>query len=265
MKKRYSILIAAAGIALLTLAGLMSGRLSSSRSQGRPDSVPSLDNAPPMMVFTTVVLGGFRGLMADVLWLRATNLQEEGRYFELATLSDWIARLEPRATEIWAFHAWNLAYNISVVMSQPEERWKWVKKGLELLIDDGLRYNPKDAQLHWEIGWLFQHKLGGTSDKAHEYYKEMWRREMNGLFKGPRPDYEGLEKEPWLADRMKDEYRLEPGLMKELEKKYGPLDWRLPRTHSLYWAARGLRHARGTQTNALNKMIDQSLKQLESE
>ena len=37
---------------------------------------------PPMVAFTTVALGGFRGILADLLWLRAGALQEDGKYFE---------------------------------------------------------------------------------------------------------------------------------------------------------------------------------------
>ena len=42
-----------------------------------------IKNAPPMVVFTTVALGSFRGLVADLLWLRAGSLQEQGNYFEM--------------------------------------------------------------------------------------------------------------------------------------------------------------------------------------
>ncbi|UKI31843.1 MAG: hypothetical protein L6W00_29730 [Lentisphaeria bacterium] len=38
-----------------------------------------IKNAPPMVVFTTVALGSFRGLVADLLWLRAGALQEKGK------------------------------------------------------------------------------------------------------------------------------------------------------------------------------------------
>src|SRR5260221_14399599 len=32
-------------------------------------------NAPPVLAFTTVALGGFRGLIANALWVRANDLQ----------------------------------------------------------------------------------------------------------------------------------------------------------------------------------------------
>ena len=75
-----------------------------------------------------VPIGGFRGILADVLWMRAGTLQDEGRYFELVQLSDWIAKLQPRVPAIWAYHAWNMAYNLSALMPTPAERWRWVRK-----------------------------------------------------------------------------------------------------------------------------------------
>ena len=37
--------------------------------------VEPLKNAPPVLAFTTVALGGFRGLISNALWMRATDLQ----------------------------------------------------------------------------------------------------------------------------------------------------------------------------------------------
>ncbi|MCS1410323.1 MAG: hypothetical protein M2R45_03515 [Verrucomicrobia subdivision 3 bacterium] len=47
----------------------------------------TLENALPMLAFTTVTLGGFRGLIANYLWMRAANHQKAGRYFEMFSLS----------------------------------------------------------------------------------------------------------------------------------------------------------------------------------
>ena len=39
-----------------------------------------ISNAPPILAFTTVALGGFRGLIANTLWIRTTELQDDGKY-----------------------------------------------------------------------------------------------------------------------------------------------------------------------------------------
>src|SRR5215813_902570 len=57
--------------------------------------VQPLENAPPVLAFTTVALGGFRGLISNALWIRANDLQEEDKFFEMAQLAEWITALEP--------------------------------------------------------------------------------------------------------------------------------------------------------------------------
>jgi len=216
-----------------------------------------LENTPPLVAFTTVALGGFRGIIADLLWLRSTQLQQEGKYFELVQLADWITKLEPRFAPVWAFHGWNLAYNVSVLFDDPADRWRWVRHGIMLLRDEGLRYNPGDANLYRELGWIFQNKLAGNADQMNAYYKRWWAEEMATLFDGPRPDYAHLT--PAQADRLRTVYKLDPVIMAQVDQKYGPLDWRLPQAHAIYWAWRGKPYARGFEALQNDRMIFQSL------
>ncbi|MCF7838824.1 MAG: hypothetical protein K9N49_09365 [Candidatus Marinimicrobia bacterium] len=184
------------GAMLLGAAGSLLPDLQRRRELAGLVPVTPFENAPPLVAFTTVALGGFRGLIADALWVRASRLQNEGKYFELVQLADWITKLEPRFTEVWAWQGWNLAYNISVLFPAPEDRWRWVSAGIELLRDRGLRYNPGSSELFRELGWLFQHKVGGQLDQAHWYYKRQWAENMRQCFDGPRPDYEAWEALP---------------------------------------------------------------------
>src|SRR5216117_2668764 len=87
-------------------------------------------NAPPVLAFTTVALGGFRGLIANALWIRAMDLQDDGNYFEMVQLADWITKLQPHFTTVWVVEAWNMAYNISIKFNDPRDRWMWVQRGL---------------------------------------------------------------------------------------------------------------------------------------
>src|SRR5512143_2300682 len=97
--------------------------------------------APPVLVFTTVALGGLRGLIANALWVRAMDLQDEGTFFEKVQLADWITKLQPHFVHVWLVQAWDMAYNISVKFDDPRDRWLWVQRGMDLL-REGLRYNP---------------------------------------------------------------------------------------------------------------------------
>ncbi len=164
-------LVVAAG--LLFLGSLRLDNINAQRSEMKLIMNEPLENAPPSLAFATVALGAFRGLVVDILWLRADQLKEEGKFFDAKQLAEWITLLQPRFASVWVFHAWNMAYNISVAIpsSRPQERWQWVKNGFELLRDRGIEKNPRSIVLYRELAWIFQHKIGDISDECHTYYK----------------------------------------------------------------------------------------------
>ncbi len=252
-----TIILIVAAVVCLRLGGAQNAALAGMRAHPGIGVAALPADAPPLMAFTTIVLGGFRGLIADILWLRATYLQERGEYLELVQLSDWITKLDPRSTEVWSYHAWNLAYNISVMMTDPEDRWRWVNNGIRLLRDEGLLYNPNDPDLYRELGWLYQDKLGRDMDLAGFYYRKMLAQEMTQLFGGPKPDYDHIT--PEMEARMISEYKLIPAVMREVDAKYGPLNWLEPQTHAIYWAYRGLLCAGKDGSKMCEAMIRQSL------
>jgi hypothetical protein len=205
---------------------------SHSRDGDGRESGPVLGaDAPAGVRFVTVALGGFRGILADILWLRASDLQDEGRIFEVAQLADWITMLQPRYPEVWAYHAWNMAYNITSVLADPADRWHWVRNGIRLLRDEGIPSNPHDPKLYWELGWMFYDKVGGKWDEATLFYRVSWAREM-GEIVGTNPDSVDAIRRLAAAG-------LDPVQMKAVDEAYGPLDWRLPESHALYWGACG--------------------------
>ena len=71
-------------VALLALSGAQSRALLERRMAFRParHGAASAENVPPALAFANVALGGFRGALADLLWLRAQRLQEAGRFVE---------------------------------------------------------------------------------------------------------------------------------------------------------------------------------------
>jgi hypothetical protein len=224
-----------------------------------------LDNAPPVLAFTTVALGGFRGLIANALWIRMNELQDEDKYFEMMQLADWITKLEPHLAQVWTVQAWNMAYNISVKFPDPNDRWRWVKAGVELLRDEALKYNPDEPIIYRELGWFFQHKIGMNLDDAHNLYKGAWIGEMRRALGGNGvPDFgkllsPGTLEESNRVQQLKEVYKLDPVVMKKVDDHYGPLDWRLPEAHAIYWASLGLEKSRDTNLIILRRMIYQSM------
>ena len=257
------------GIAVILLVVVSRFQASLNRQRADPElgltqGVGLGSNAPPVLAFTTVALGGFRGLIANALWIRANDLQQDGKYFEMVQLADWITKLEPSLTQVWIVQAWNMAYNISVKFTNPYDRWRWVQRGIELLRDDGLRMNPRDALMYRELAWFFQHKMGQNMDDAHLVYKLEWAREMTALFGTNRPNFEELinpttPEAKARATLLREHYKMDPQQMKEVDTLYGPLEWRLPEAHAIYWANLGLSRSKKKELITLRRVIYQSM------
>lgn len=228
LKKQAIISVLLAALGLFALLRLRSAR---------PVETPDLSGS------ALAAIGGFRSIAAEIVWFRADRLQEEGRYVELAQLAATLTFLEPHTPEVWSFAAWNLAYNVSVMMPTLEDRWRWVEAALKLLRDDGLRLNPHESELYREIAWLFQIKIGGDIDSAAPVYREKWREIVAEV--SASGDWQRLG--------------MEPGAMKEVEEICGKSDWGDPLLSAVYWAGKGLPYAEGNVKVFLNEIIRQSV------
>jgi hypothetical protein len=242
VKKIILLLLA---VALLFGAGQVQKALNHDRDALGLTRGAVLENAPPVLAFTTVALGGFRGLISNLLWMRANDLQQDDKFFEAAQLADWITKLEPTYPTVWIFQGWNMSYNISVKFKDFSDRWRWVQRGIELMRDDGLRYNPNSVDIYRELAWQFQHKMGANLDDANMYYKSQWALEMKPFF-GPNGTNFDLLLNPLDASAatnanvLREKYRIDPVFAKSVDDQYGPFDWRLPEAHAIYWGAKGL-------------------------
>ncbi|MSR44131.1 MAG: hypothetical protein EXS15_02070 [Phycisphaerales bacterium] len=171
----------------------------------------SIEGAPPIVAIGTAI-GALRGIIVDYLWIK-TNLQKErGLFYEAMADASLIAKLQPRFGEVWAFQGHNMAYNISVMTDTERERWEWVRAGLDLVRDDGLRYNPNDLTLHKELAFWLAHKVDGVSDDAHLYYKREFAKQWQFLLGVPPAS--STDRLAWIA-AIKDS----PDSLEELESK----------------------------------------------
>lgn len=179
MRRDTLIQLIAFGLMLVCLSASVALTDSVAASMGRNRLVyaDSAQHGDPPQVAAGIAMGAFRGVFVNFLWIRANNLKEDGKYHEAIDLAKTITRLQPRFPKVWAFHAWNLAYNISVVTQTPQERWGWVQAGIRLLRDQGIPANPNDMVLHKELAWIFLHKIQGYMDDAHQFYKRSHARE----------------------------------------------------------------------------------------
>ena len=187
--------------------------------------------------------GGLRSIASEIVWFRADRLQEEGRYVELAQLAHALTLSEPHTPEVWSYAAWNLAYNVSVMMTTGADRWRWVKNALVLLRDEGLKYNPKSAELYKELAMLFEFKLGLEIDEAAPFYRAEWRRIVEDV----------AARDAW------DELGMKPEKMREMERASRRTDRTDPLYSAVYWALEGVPFADKHTGPFLNEIIRQSL------
>lgn len=187
--------------------------------------------------------GGLRSIASEVVWFRADRLQDEGRYVELAQLAHALTLSEPHTPEVWSYASWNLAYNVSVMMSTDADRWRWVKNALTLLRDEGLEYNPKSAALYKELAMLFEFKLGLDIDESAGFYRSEWKKIVEDVAK----------RDAW------EELGMKKSKMLELEKASGVTDRTDPLYSAIYWALEGVPYADKNTGPFLNEIIRQSL------
>lgn len=235
--------------------GLLGERLSMRRDATGADTA----SVPGALAFVNVALGGFRGTLVDLLWLRAQQLQDAGRYVELVPLAEGIAALEPDNAEVWAYHAWNLAFNVSAMMGRAEDRWRWVWAGVDLLLRRGTRMNVREARMHRELSWIFQFKMGTDVDRAAWYYRVEWARMMDAYLEaGGRPPEEGSLSEEELQEVL----GLDAEKMRALDARFGPMDWRVPGSHAVYWGMEGLARATDRDRLLCRRAVYQTLVQM---
>jgi hypothetical protein len=114
-------------------------------------------------VLKLFLLGGFRGMAANVLWTRAIDFQKVQEWDRLKVTVDMITKLQPHFLSIWTFQSWNLTYNVSVEWDAPEDKYEWIKRGIKF-VQDGVKKNQKSPDLIWDTAWYYYHKLGFSDE-----------------------------------------------------------------------------------------------------
>ena len=185
-------------------------------------------------------LGGFRSLVADVLWIEAMTDWEQVEYGKMNVKFSTVTTLVPHNVMFWDMAGWHMAYNASVAaMDDRTEPKIAVRKKRQreyfLLgkdyIERGIANNPQSAILNHQLGEIYQRKFedhlaasaayerAAACPDALSYEKRMAAYE---LAKVP-----GYEREAWQRLRalydMGPQERL-PTLekdLRELEEKLG--------------------------------------------
>lgn len=131
---------------------------------GRP--LLELADLPSQAV--TLILGGFRGPYVVWLWIKSEDEKQRKLHFDLVDRYTKIASLQSDYPQIWTFHMWNMAWNLSVQWHSPERKYQWIRRAIEFG-EEGYRRNPHSADIMAELGRIYSEKLGQSQEAA--YYR----------------------------------------------------------------------------------------------
>lgn len=108
--------------------------------------------------------------------------------------------------------------------------------------------NEANLDLDFEFLRLFTMRImfdySGLSDIGMELSESNRNRALEQLLSEDKYEPVWRELVPYVRKRvLVDTYHMEPDRMVRYTKLYGPLDWRHPCSHAVYWATRGLEEA----------------------
>jgi hypothetical protein len=123
-------------------------------------------------------LSGFRGVVADLLFIQAHVAWERTEWSRMLLLFRQITALQPRSILFWDMAAWHMAWNASAAAlndtTQPrlalrvKAQREYFALGREFL-ENGIRNNPDKPQLYEALARLYREKYRDHA-RAAEYY-----------------------------------------------------------------------------------------------
>lgn len=170
--------VAALLAALLACVGWTQGRIDASPEKKDLVAVNPFHELPPAQYMTeyvgTLLLGGMRAVAIDYLWIQFGKAEKERQYVEVDAILEILLKLQPAFPEIWNHLAWSKAYNISAHMESKEDRWRWVRSGIEVG-DRAVKRLPASEKAWFHRGYLVYHRVPQEGFLLDEYRAETGR------------------------------------------------------------------------------------------
>lgn len=138
----------------------------------------------PGQIAGSLVLSGFKGLAADLLWLNIENYWHSGQHYKMLPLFEAIAWLQPTYIIVWAVGGWHMAYNIFANVRTRGE-------GLIKELDEKI--------------------LPDIRDKNRKEIAEKIKKEIKELIEGLARDYEKTDK------KIEEYFKITDGCMAKVE------------------------------------------------
>ena len=188
----------------------ISHRVAQRAGDHAPSRAASLPSCAPSYKLSQVNLGevdpasetiklatlGLRGVAVNLLWEKANYYKKTEDWTNLTATLEQLAKLQPNFITFWKFQAWNLTYNVSVEFDDYNDRYYYVRRGIQFL-QEGEHYNVNNPQLLWDLGWFIGQKIG----RADEYvqYRRLFK--ADDEFHADAPDRTPDERDNWLVGK----------------------------------------------------------------
>lgn len=124
------------------------------------------------------LLSGFRGVVADFVWLSVTGAWQDKEWFRVKSLVDLSTTLQPRFVPFWDLGGWHLAWNASVdrinnrnepnPLRRIKEGRYWINEGEKVYLR-GAENNPDSYEIWRSLGMLYDQKKQDYRAAADAY------------------------------------------------------------------------------------------------
>ena len=108
------------------------GKLAQLRKENKLSQV-NLGEVDPASETIKLATLGLRGVAVNVLWEKANEFKKKEDWTNLTATLEQLAKLQPNFITFWKFQAWNLTYNVSVEFDDYNDRYYYVRRGIEFL------------------------------------------------------------------------------------------------------------------------------------
>lgn len=123
------------------------------------------------------VLGGFRSVVADFLFIDAQLAWERTDWTQLLLRLRQVTTLQPHATLFWDMAGWHMAWNASAAAlnnksEPPAVRARLHQEYLDLgrdFLERGVANNPNSAQLHEALARLYREKFNDHARASEQF------------------------------------------------------------------------------------------------
>jgi hypothetical protein len=188
------------------------------------------------------VLGGFRSVIADVLFIDAYSAWERTDWTQLLLRLRQATELQPRSILFWEMAGWHMAWNAGTAALEDESKSPatrrrlqsdYLKLGEDFLVR-GVAHNPEKPQLYEALARLYRDKFHDHGRAAENFEKASrlpGHASYDERFSAYELSYcEGREREAY--DRLRALYQRLPRLINQLrvmeERLNLPANERIP-------------------------------------